>query len=88
MRYGELKHIFDILERSFAELEIDFYLIGALAREIWYERGDISFRVTKDVDYAVLVSNNEEYQGLRAHLITREKFLAIKGNYVGLISCL
>lgn len=86
MRYGELKHIFNTLERRFAELGVDFYLIGALAREIWYERGDISFRVTKDVDYAVLVSSNEEYQAIRAHLITLEKFSAIKGNDFGLIA--
>ena len=65
MRYGELKHIFDILERTFNQLNIDFYLIGALYRQVWYEKGRIRFRTTKDVDYAVLVSNHDEYQRIR-----------------------
>ncbi|OYD41772.1 hypothetical protein ACF3OC_17685 [Sphingobacterium cellulitidis] len=74
MRHGELKHIFDVLERSFNQLNIDFYLIGALARQIWYEKGNLSFRTTKDVDYAVLVSNQDEYQRIREYLIDTEKF--------------
>lgn len=73
MRHGELKHIFDILERSLNQLNIDFYLIGALARQVWYEKGNMSFRTTKDVDYAVLVNNEDEYQRIRAYLIDTEK---------------
>ncbi len=86
MRHGELKHIFDILERSFNQLNIDFYLIGALARQVWYEKGNISFRTTKDVDYAVLVSNQDEYQRIRAYLIDTEKFTPYRGNAFVLIA--
>ncbi|MDM1046778.1 nucleotidyl transferase AbiEii/AbiGii toxin family protein [Sphingobacterium hotanense] len=86
MRHGELKHIFDILERSFNQLNIDFYLIGALARQVWYEKGNMSFRTTKDVDYAVLVSNQDEYQRIRAYLIDTEKFTPYSGNAFVLIA--
>ena len=34
IREGELKEIFDILENAFKENDIDFYLIGAIARDI------------------------------------------------------
>ena len=40
IKEGELKEVFDELEEAFAHLNIDFYLIGALARDIWYARGD------------------------------------------------
>jgi hypothetical protein len=36
IREGELKEVFDELEEAFEYLKIDFYLIGALARDIWY----------------------------------------------------
>jgi len=86
MRHGELKHIFDILERSFNQLNTNFYLIGALARQVWYEKGNMSFRTTKDVDYAVLVSNEDEYQRIRAYLIDTEKFTPYRGNAFVLIA--
>lgn len=86
MRHGDLKHIFDILERSFAELDVDFYLIGALARQVWYEKGELSFRTTKDVDYAVLVSSHDEYQRIRNYLINQENFTPYRGNAFVLIA--
>jgi|GEM_PF-4865231 len=39
IREGELKDVFDELEEAFENLNIDFYLIGALARDVWYARG-------------------------------------------------
>ncbi|MBE8721560.1 nucleotidyl transferase AbiEii/AbiGii toxin family protein [Sphingobacterium pedocola] len=86
MRHGELKHIFDTLERCFDELRIDYYLIDALARQIWYEKEGVNFRTTKDVDYAVLMSSREEYQTVRQYLIDRENFTAYKGDAFVLIS--
>lgn len=86
MRHGELKHIFDTLERCFEELHIDYYLIGALARQIWYEKEGMEFRTTKDVDYAVLIGSTEEYQAVRRYLIDMEKFSEYKGNAFALIS--
>jgi hypothetical protein len=39
IREGELKEVFDALEEAFAATGTDYYLIGALARDIWYARG-------------------------------------------------
>lgn len=49
LREGELKSAFNDLEEAFAALEIDFYLIGALARDTWYSELNIHSRATKDV---------------------------------------
>ncbi len=54
IREGELKEVFDALEKAFHAKQIDFYLIGALARNIWYARGSKGFRTTKDLDFAVI----------------------------------
>lgn len=86
MRHGELKPIFDALERAFLQLGIDFYLIGALARQVWYEKADLGFRTTKDVDYAVLIGSHQEYNEVKRHLIDIEGFVEYKGNAFVLIA--
>lgn len=58
----------DVLEEVFRELDIDFYIIGAFAREYWYRRGDKRIRQTKDIDFAVLVPNKERYESVRERL--------------------
>lgn len=86
MRHAELKHIFDILEKAFENLGIDYYLIGALARQVWYEKADIDFRTTKDIDYAALIGNHEEYDKVKEYLITNERFTESRENAFVLIS--
>lgn len=80
MRSGELKPLFDILEQAFEALGIDYYLIGAMAREVWYEKGNQTFRSTKDVDFAVLVGSDEEYKAIRTYLKDKEGFNETKEN--------
>jgi len=74
IREGELKEVFDALEEAFKEKNIDFYLIGAIARDIWYARGDEEFRSTKDVDFAVFISNKQDYQEVRDYLRKNKGF--------------
>lgn len=71
IREGELKEIFDILENAFKENDIDFYLIGAIARDIWYTMGGEEFRSTKDIDFAVLIGNRQDYQRVRDYLVNK-----------------
>ena len=80
IRQGELRKVFDALEQAFDAVGIDFYLIGALARDVWYSREDKVFRTTKDVDFAVLVGSQKEYEDLKAHLIAQNKFHNIREN--------
>ena len=80
IREGELKEVFDELEEAFEHLNIDFYLIGALARDIWYARGDKKFRTTKDVDFAIMISNKEDYEAVRSYLIENKSYREVKTN--------
>ena len=42
----ELKQVFDTLEKVFTFLKIDYFLIGALAREEWFKKSNLEFRTT------------------------------------------
>ena len=51
IRERVLKEIFDAMEEAFNALNIDFYIIGAVARNVWYEKGQHPFRQTKGIDF-------------------------------------
>lgn len=80
IREGELKKVFGELEEAFDHLKIDFYLIGALARDIWYARGNKKFRTTKDVDFAIMISGKEDYDALRSYLTKNKSYREVKTN--------
>jgi predicted nucleotidyltransferase len=85
IRQGHLKEAFAALEACFSEAGIDFYLIGAVARDIWLTGlHDIkSKRITKDVDWAVLVPTPEVYQELKQKLVDSGDFTPSReNNYV------
>lgn len=75
-----LKEVFSALEETFEKLNIDYYLIGAIARDIWYTRGNKNFRITKDIDFAALVGSLEEYQTVKDYLKDHKGFQDSKGN--------
>ncbi len=68
IRLEELKEVLDVLEQVFTELDIDFYMVGAIAREYWYSRGKKRARQTQDVDFAILVASQEIYDKVRDRL--------------------
>jgi len=71
----EQKSCFDALERAFTMLDIDFYLIGARARDIWLEHLDIrELRTTTDVDLAIHINISEKFQEISEYLCATEKF--------------
>ena len=47
-------------------------MIGAIARDVWYARGDKKFRTTKDIDFAILVGSVAQYE-LVHHYLTAQK---------------
>lgn len=85
---GDLKEVFDILEKAFKKLDVDFYLIGALARDVWYSRGDSAknVRKTKDVDFAIMIGSESQYESLRSYLISNHNFQDTKENAFVLIT--
>lgn len=80
IREGELKEAFDALEEAFAATGTDYYIIGALARDVWYSRGTKTFRQTKDIDFAVLVGSTEDYNAVKQYLKENKSFVDSKGN--------
>jgi predicted nucleotidyltransferase len=61
------------VQSIFDELEIDAYLIGARARDIWF-LPKRSPRVTKDIDWVIAHSNEDLFKELKKILIEREKY--------------
>jgi predicted nucleotidyltransferase len=80
IRQGTLKEVFDALEEAFQATNTDFYIIGALARDTWYEKSDKPFIGTKDVDFAVLVGDIDQYQAVKDYLREHKNFKESKNN--------
>jgi predicted nucleotidyltransferase len=80
LREGELKSAFNALEEAFSALDIDFYLIGALARDTWYAELNKRSRATKDVDFAVLIGSQKDYDAVKEYLAEHKNFITIKNN--------
>ena len=67
--------LLDALERGFEKFNIDFYLIGALAKDTWMSLyNKQSKRTTKDVDFAILIPNTKTFNELKEYLIIEEGF--------------
>lgn len=67
--------MFDAIERVLTGMGIDFYLIGAVARDVWIEH--LSYRdkrTTRDVDICVYVRDLEQYKAVQEALIIGEGF--------------
>lgn len=86
MDYSALKPVLDTIEQAMGTLGVDYYLIGALARDIWYQRSQINSRATRDVDFAVLVGSEQEYEAVKNHLIENKNYVPLRGNAYVLIS--
>lgn len=78
LRQDRLQDLIQITERVFTECGLDFYLLGAIARDAWYSKEDIRSRATKDVDYALYISGEEQYEEVKRKLTTDYKFKVVK----------
>lgn len=87
IRQSHLKDVLAELERHLHDLDLDCYLIGALARDIWMTGVyDIQQkRATKDLDLAVLIPTKERYLQLKDRLITEGHFKEVRDNPFKLI---
>jgi predicted nucleotidyltransferase len=80
IRLENLKEVFNILEDHLSKLEVNFYLIGAVAKDMWMSgvHDVILGRVTNDLDIAVFVENADQYEILKTELINTGRFSALK----------
>lgn len=76
MRFGAMKETFESLERAFRKFDVDFYLIGAFARDMWMNHlEDLPIRrTTNDVDFSVYVHNYQDFANLKQYLVDIEEF--------------
>jgi len=78
LRQHKLKDLFLILEEVFAKFNIRYYVLGALARDIWYAKEKIRSRATRDVDFAVYVFSDDQYKKITKELVDHHHFYKIK----------
>ena len=70
------KEIIEALNLACGKLGIDYFLIGARARDYWFEKFELSTRrFTRDVDFAVLVNSIDDFNKL---LVLLEKEFSFK----------
>ena len=81
-----LKSLIDALEEAFLALGIDYYLIGALARDFWYDRAKKTYRTTKDADFAILVGSQSQFEAVKQYLRDHKNFQDIKEDSLRMLS--
>jgi predicted nucleotidyltransferase len=84
---GNYKEILEALERGFSKFGIDFYLVGATARDVWM-RGvheKLPKRATSDIDFGIMIKDSYLFDELKSYLIETEGFVPYKENAFVLI---
>lgn len=83
----EITEMLSALQRGLELFGIDFYLVGAVARDVWMSGINkiAPRRTTGDIDFAVLINYKGTYIALKEHLINTEGFHSYKGNSFVLI---
>lgn len=78
----QLSEMLSALERGLNKFGIDFYLVGAVARDLWMSAiNDIPpNRITGDIDFAIFIDDKGTYDNLKKYLIEVEGFSPYKGN--------
>lgn len=78
----QLSEMLSALERGLKKFNIDFYLVGAVARDLWMSaiNNIPPSRITGDIDFAVFINDKGTYDNLKKYLIEIEGFSPYKGN--------
>lgn len=76
MRFGAMKDTLDALERAFQKFGIDFYLIGAFARDVWMNHLEHLpvRRTTLDIDFSIYIHESTQFNQLKNYLVDHEDF--------------
>jgi predicted nucleotidyltransferase len=70
-----LKKTFEVLELVFKKYDIDYYLIGARARDLWTDHLALSQkRTTEDIDFCIYIREYEQYRSLVKELTEIHRF--------------
>lgn len=75
VRDSRLREVLLVVDLCCLNLGIDFYILGALARDVWFTKRGIAARGTKDIDFAVFISQEDQYHQLKEKLINEHGYL-------------
>ncbi|WP_205720231.1 nucleotidyl transferase AbiEii/AbiGii toxin family protein [Fodinibius halophilus] len=81
-----LEEVIQTLETVFQKFDVDFYIIGALAKDMWLAQEKIQSRATKDVDLAVFISESGDYDEIKSILIKEHGFEEVSTNAFALLT--
>lgn len=81
-----LKEVFLQISETCKDLDIDFFIVGAIARNIWYVANRETPKGTKDIDFGIYVPSEIEYNHLRKRLQDKFKYIASSENAFCLIT--
>lgn len=75
-----LKKVLAIVVHVCEDLQIEYLLVGAIARNIWFALGDENPETTQDIDFGVYVSDIDDYNKLKEKLIVEYNFIQSSQN--------
>lgn len=87
LRHERFSPVFEAVEQACAAVGISFYLVGAVARDIWLTgiHKIPSGRITRDLDLALLIPHEDDYWKLRESLLRTGQFSEVRNAPVTLL---
>jgi predicted nucleotidyltransferase len=81
-QHASLGDLLGALENGLSKFGIDYYLVGAVSRDIWMSGINkiTPRRTTGDIDFAVFINDKGIYEELKEYLINVEGFTPYSGN--------
>ncbi|MBN2776088.1 MAG: hypothetical protein JXR36_00505 [Bacteroidales bacterium] len=86
LKDDSLKSILTNVVSVCKDLQIEYFILGATARNIWFASGNEKPETTKDVDFALYVVNSDDYINLKDKLISEYNFVKSTANEYCLIT--
>jgi len=84
LKVDGLKDVLEAIATACKQLDIDFFLVGAVARNIWYANSSKQLRGTEDIDFGIYVPDQETYKKLKDYLIKNYNYTYANDNAFGL----
>lgn len=79
MEESLVKRILGALEKAFEKFGVDYYMVGAFARDLWFKKGTARpARATKDIDLAVLIKDEAQFDNIKRFLQEHKGFSVSK----------
>ena len=85
LRPPGLMEVMQAVEEACRQIEIDFYIVGAVARDILLTSLKITpRRMTTDVDLAVAIASEDQYHQIRTLLLSNGQFTELSSSVFAL----